>query len=86
MTNQTIMIQILHEVTGRPKKELHRLIKSFRAGLPDQGRGFDKKLTPAEAEDLLNQLRKEKAGILAWLIEGATLARLELPPTSAMRH
>ena len=86
MTTQTIMVQILHEVTGHPKKELRRLMKSIRAGLPDQGRGFDREHTPDEAEELLNKFRQERAGILRWLHEGAAMARLEMMPTGNTRH
>jgi hypothetical protein len=65
------MIQILHEVTGRSKKEVRLTVKALRFALPELGQRFDKELTPTEAKDLLEQLRGEKEGILAWLVRGA---------------
>lgn len=72
MTNAEILIQILHEVTGRPKRHVRRWVKLIRPMTGDNGRALDRKLSPAEAEDLLSRLRAEKPGIARWLIEGAT--------------
>lgn len=78
MTKQELMVQILHEVTGKPKKEVKKIFKAVRSALPDRGRKFDQTLTPAEATDLLTKLRAEKEGILVWLIQGGFEARLDL--------
>lgn len=86
MTNQDIMIQILHEVTGKPKKEVRRMVKAVRSALKERGRGFDKERPAAEAEELLAKLRTEKEGILAWLVSGAVEANLERMRTSNTTH
>ena len=86
MTNQQIMIQILHETTGLPKNELRRMMKAIRAALPDNKHKLDQERPTAEAKELLDDLRKEKAGILRWLHEGAAMARLEMMPTRTTRH
>lgn len=68
MTNQDVLVQILHEVTGRPKKQVRKIVEATRSALPDRGRKYDEHLPPAEAEQLLTSLRTEKEGILAWLV------------------
>lgn len=86
MTNQDIMIQILHEVTGKPKKEVRRIVKALRSALKDKTREMDEERPAAEAEALLAKLRTEKEGILAWLVSGAMEARLEAMPTNRRPH
>jgi hypothetical protein len=86
MTNQGVLIQILHEVTGRSKKEVRLIVEVLRFTLSDRGQRFDEELTPTEAEDLLTQLRAEKDGILSWLVSGARDAYLETMPTSKNTH
>jgi hypothetical protein len=71
MTNQGVLIQIFHEVTGRSKKEVRLIVEALRFALPELGQGFDKELTPPETKDLLKRLRGEKEGILARLVRGA---------------
>lgn len=78
MTKQDVMVQILHEVTGQPKKQVKKIFKAIRSSLPDRGRKFDQTLTHAETEELLKGLRAEKEGILVWLIEGGYEAHLEM--------
>lgn len=86
MTNQAIMIQILHEVTGKPKEDWRRILTNARAIYPELGKGFDRERPTTEAQELLQSLRKEKAGILAWLVEGAIEANLERMPTNGPAH
>jgi hypothetical protein len=78
MTNQDVIVQILHEVTGKTKKQVRRTVKAARSALPDRGRKYDRILPPAEAERLLAELRADKVRVLAWLFEGATEARLDM--------
>ena len=68
MTNQDVMLQILHEVTGEPKSRFRPAIEMSKALCLSHR--FDEELSPAEAEKLLKELRQEKVGILNWLIEG----------------
>lgn len=69
MTHKEIFIQILHEVSGKPKNELSDLLESIRSVHP--GGKWDNVLSDEESEKLLNDLRKEAPGILRWLIAGA---------------
>lgn len=70
MTYADVFTQILHEVTGKPKKQVFELIDVVKTLHPDK-HNFDKELSDQQAEELLNNLRKEKEGILAWLVKGA---------------
>ncbi len=79
MTNRDVMVQILHEVTGKPKKQVEKIVKALRFSLPDKCHKYDQRLTPDESEKLLTELRTEKEGILAWLVNGAMKDRLDLP-------
>lgn len=85
MTTQDVIVQILHEVTGKTKKQVRRTVKAARSALPDRGRKYDLVLPPAEAERLLAKLRTEKVGILAWLFKGADEARLAMA-ANATKH
>lgn len=69
MTNQDIFIQIVSEVSGRPKEEIADLLAAIRRAHP--GGKWDKELSDKEAETLLVELRAEAPGILRWLVEGA---------------
>ncbi len=69
MTYKEIFIQILSEVSGKPKKELSDLLTIIRSTHP--GGKWDNVLSQKESDDLLNKLRKEAPGILRWLYEGA---------------
>ncbi len=71
MTYQDVFIQILSEVSGKPKAELTDLLESFKKIHP--GGKWDRYLSETEGEKLLNDLRKEKAGIAKWLVEGAAM-------------
>lgn len=69
MTRADVFVRILHEVTGKPKSEVRALLDAVIAA---QGAGnFFEELPDAEAEELMQSLRQEKEGILAWLEEGA---------------
>lgn len=69
MTKADVFVQILHEVTGKSKEEVRTLLDEATAAT---GRaGFDEELTDEEAEQWLADLRKEKAGIMNWLLRGA---------------
>ncbi len=70
MTYGDVMVQILSEVTGKPKDQVGELLNIFKDSFPGQHR-LDEDLPPEKADQLLNDLRKEKAGILAWLEKGA---------------
>ena len=64
-----IFIQILSEVSGKPKQEIAELLFNFRKANP--GGKWDEVIPDNEAETLLNDLRSEAPGILAWLVKGA---------------
>ena len=64
MKTSDVICKILGEVTGKPESSF----RSFLDLIPP--REGDKELTDQEAEELLNKLRKEKSGILNWLLKG----------------
>lgn len=59
------MIQILSEVSGRPKSLVCRVME-----VAPVSKEMDDELPDGEGERLLERLRQEKAGILNWLLEG----------------
>lgn len=65
MTQREIIIQILSEVSGKPKLFVREVV-----GIVPISDAMDSELPKDEADAMLNQLRQEKAGILNWLIEG----------------
>ena len=69
MTNADVFVQVLHEVTGKPILEVRKLLDMAieRTG-PAR---FFEEIPDDEAEKLMESLRAEKEGILAWLVEGA---------------
>lgn len=69
MTRADIFIQILSEVSGKPKEEISTLLEVFNAAFPGPNK-FDEELTDDAAQKLLEGLRKEKDGIRQWLMEG----------------
>lgn len=69
-----IMAQILSEVSERPVSEVREGLELFAASHPSPQ--FHEELSEAEAEKLLKELRQEKSGIAAWLVQGARLVGL----------
>lgn len=70
MTYRDIFNQILSEVTGKSQDQIDDLWKAFLASNPGPGR-LDEELPDETAQKLLRDLRKDKAGILAWLADGS---------------
>ncbi len=77
MTHEDVLVQILSEVTGKPKNEISDLMTVFKDRFPT-GHKFNEELPDEKAEKLLNDLRKEKAGILKWLVEGKMMAEKKI--------
>lgn len=69
MTYEEIFIQVLSEVSGKSKHEIAGLVSNLRKAKP--GGKWDEVIPDNEAEKLLNDLRSEAPGILAWLVKGA---------------
>lgn len=69
MTRGDVFIQILSEVSGKPKESVFELLEFFKSTIPGQHK-FDEELPDGEAEALLTGLRQEKEGIKAWLMTG----------------
>jgi len=76
MTKAEIFIQILSEVSGRSTDEITALFKNMRKANP--GGKWDDEVPAAEAEKLLNDLRAEAPGILAWLVRGGIEMQQEI--------
>jgi len=69
MKRADIFIQILSEVSGRPKHEIAELLSAIRQANP--GGKWDEEIPENELEQLVNELRGEAPGIMDWLIKGA---------------
>lgn len=70
MTNLDVMCRILSEASGRPEAVFRRtLAAAIEAGIIPG----DRLLAPAQP-GMLEQLRGELPGVLAWLVEGAQMA------------
>ena len=68
MTKKDIFIQIISEVSGKSidlVTELINLVADKKLKL-----NWNNELPDEEADELLEALRKEKAGILNWLVQG----------------
>ena len=68
MTYQDIFVQVISEVSGKSKKDISELLATFREANP--GGKWDKVIPDNEAKELLDTLRNEAPGILAWLVRG----------------
>jgi hypothetical protein len=81
MKTSDIICKILSEVTGKPESDVRAILDMIPMN--------DKELTDKEARELLTNLRKEKAGILAWLVRGRMQAEkrgyIEIPE-SVRKH
>ncbi len=71
MTNQDVLTKVLHEVTGLSSEDIESMLFTCRAMHPGNLPKLDQELSEQEAERLLQKLRSERAGILAWLVRGA---------------
>lgn len=69
MTYAEIFVQILSEVSGKPKEMVSELLKILRQINP--GGKWDEKIPDHKVDETMAQLRSEAPGILAWLREGA---------------
>jgi len=69
MKRGDVFIQILSEVSGKPKASVSELLEFFKSTIPGQHK-FDEEIPDDEAAALLNGLRQEKEGIKAWLMTG----------------
>jgi len=80
MTRGDVMVQILHEVTGKSKEFAREIFELSLRDCP--GHKFNEEMSDKEADELLNGLRKEKEGILNWLLRGNLEFQLKhlLPP------
>ncbi len=70
MTYGDIMAQILSEVSGKPKDQVGELMETFKLSYPGKNK-LDDEVPDDKAQQLLNDLRKEKDGIRLWLLQGA---------------
>lgn len=71
MTRRDVFIQIMHEVSGKPKDFIKEIFDASLLLAPNSGqRKADEEISIEEYEQLLNELRKEKEGIRRWLIKG----------------
>lgn len=78
MTHIDIMTQILHEVSGKPRDEIAAIVESgVTHFIPNPAR-LREEMPDEEAQRILSNLRKEKAGIWNWLLEGRRRAEAKL--------
>jgi len=76
MTYCDVLIQILHEVTGKSKQGLSAVFDLFKATAPEDTK-LDEELSAEKAEELLAGFRKEPSGVLAWYVKTGMKAYLE---------
>lgn len=65
MKNKDVLFTVLSEVTG---KRIEQIRDGFPAALNTPK--MEEELTDDEASQLLDELRKEKSGILNWALNG----------------
>lgn len=73
MTRRDVLVQILSEVSGKPKEFVCNVV-----GVVPPSPAMDDQLPDGEGEELLERLRREKPGILNWLIEGRRKALIDI--------
>jgi|GEM_PF-3188123 hypothetical protein len=81
MKQGDIFIQIIHEVTGKPKEFAAEMLEIFKSMIPGPTK-FDEEISDEEAESLLIELRKEKEGIAKFIIDGYLRFFLRKSPPS----
>jgi len=69
MTRSDVFMKILSEIVMEHKAEVQELVDMFKAQMPDVDR-LDRDLSPADAEQLFADLRKDKDNIRVWLLQG----------------
>jgi phage/plasmid-associated DNA primase len=76
MKNEDIFIQILRETTGKPPREVRKIVEAIKLREPELRVGFEKHVSDKKARKILSDLRREKPGILNWLLAGAAQVRV----------
>ena len=69
MTKKDIIVQVLVEVSEKPVDFVKGLLERFDEEHP--GAKWNDELPDEEAQRMLSDLRREKSGIMAWLVRGA---------------
>ena len=69
MTRKDIFIKIISELTKQPESYISGRVDLIRGAMPGGDR-FDDELSDNEAQNLLAGLRKDKSGVLTWLMQG----------------
>lgn len=70
MTYGDIFLQVLLEAVPERKDEFLKRFEIVK-NLPDAGQ-FNEEVAKEEAEELLNALRQNKEGLIAWIMRGDT--------------
>lgn len=70
MTFGEILAQVVSEITGQPKDKIVEIVKSIEKAFPGRQR-LEEEIADDMVEPLLNELRKEKAEIIAQFMEYA---------------
>ncbi len=66
-TNRDVFETIISEVTGKTLAETREIMRQ----LPHfNGANIDKEISQSEFDALITNLRKEKSGILNWVLDG----------------
>jgi hypothetical protein len=68
-TNRDVMATVLSEVTGRSVSDVQEILS-----VVPKPNNLDEVISEGQYEQTLNDMRKEKPGILNWLLEGYAMA------------
>ncbi len=69
MTRSDVFMKILAEIVMEHKAEVQELVDMFQATMPGLDK-LDRDLSPADAERLFADFRKDKDNIRVWLLQG----------------
>ena len=69
ITRAEIFVQILSEVSGKPRHKVACRLTEFRKTHP--GNSWDRKIPRNEAQRLLTDLRKDAPAIMSWVVSGS---------------
>lgn len=69
MKRRDVFIQILHEVSNKPKAEIEKMLDDWLKANPGPNK-LDEEMSAVEYERVIGGLRKQKEGIARWLMSG----------------
>lgn len=81
MTMRQIIQRMLSEATGHPESAFSWMLEAVAEKSPEARASLDAELPEQESEAIMQRLRQEKEGILAWFVRQAKTVHEMTPKT-----